>query len=743
MQSGEPKVIPAFVILDWFDAMNLSSEIATELKSVVGSTSDLELECYWTISPFVPSRMDQRIDRTLGWPTLTLSPHPFSKAASVINDKNAYLKDPAERDWAAYFLYWKTLDILPEDQSNQAIEFRSTQIYKRYYPSFVAKRDYNADQLLSPAEMLTREYFKSAHPELDLAPDGTPLDVEKTLSEADAIAFMVKYSSWLDHSQRNMQRSRNPSTPSPNPAFSDQPGFNNRLAKDEPIYQGKPLSHWLHLFDVERDPKELGNVTNAINALVAPDTKNSIRDAILKVLPERPNQTISLVDNDNQKDDTYLDIKSFKIIYRCTDTPKDYVDLVAKLYKESDPKWSSRVLYGSGFEDNSKFLTAEKDCVAVIDFGIAVLSDPNSTESAITYCQRMMVNFANKQRFSDETNQRIVDFMIASDRFDNSFWFSSLANEIASPRFIAAVERKAISIALAPGTTDANFSVAIGIAARIREMEALQQQGIPVPQRSELVRLLADRLQEFAGSAEKRRSYQFLEEAAARRFEISKTSLNNFSTQNGMIGHYWPGGVSLQFGGSLNERELQVLTILRLVEAIKAAKELEDQLAQLIDATAASELECFQIIKPTLFLAPPFSMTLNWQKLSLKRNSGNSNTETSEDQPTQDQWADYLVYWKAVDLMSFDQVSKAKRTELLKARNGKLYAKYCDELFQTNQVQNGTVRASVLLENNNLQSLISKGLVFYGQHLKADTLLTKERASELLNLQLDPPIFGF
>ena len=114
----------------------------------------------------------------------------------------------------------------------------------------------------------------------------------------------------------------------------------SRSAATEPMYETKPLSHWLDLVARERSGTALGQAFSAVKALVSPKTSEQITQTLLGILPQM-NGTASIVVASNREQ---IDPIAFNILRKANPGPA-YAELVVReLNKTDDPQWRDRLL---------------------------------------------------------------------------------------------------------------------------------------------------------------------------------------------------------------------------------------------------------------------------------------------------------------------------------------------------------------------------------------------------------------
>lgn len=178
------------------------------------------------------------------------------------------------------------------------------------------------------------------------------------------------------------------------------------------------------------------------------------------------------------------------------------------------------------------------------------------------------------------------------------------------------------------------------------------------------------------------------------------------------------------------------LEILDWFYAIDAIDDIESELEKLCNATMAGEIDILIAVNPKL--TSHDHRVLNWESLQLTY-AVDGTYRSYTPQPTPEQWADYFIYWKSLDILP-----REKQTEFLKVRNEQLYPKYYSIVMsERDSDKDGRLKGTELLDPNNLRAMLHNGDIIYdGKSISAATPLTEETAMELLRHQPRPQFFG-
>lgn len=486
----------ALVVMDWFDAMKLKSEIESELSGLVASLAAQASECSWILDPSI----DQVNNIFHAWYNLGFTGAELRRRANT--------KDmPSDTQAVAYIVYWKATDLLPETLQNQAIGLQRQKLFHRYYPEFLALRDQNKDGRLSRSEMLQISHDQQFN----------PAEIDQPLSEDEAVALMLEHTDWLNRDpnpspRRLAQGGFAPSRTSPRLPSSNQP------SKDEPLYQGQPLSHWLHLFDVERDPAELSKITQAIEALITPDTGKMIADHLIASLPSSGQRAVEMqgAGSDGTKLNELLDGRGFAIIRKCFANEEDYMTFAVKVLNDADDAWANRII--SVLHAIERGTLREQGLQGLLDYATRRLADPKTPDDLVLSCAQKLTSALQQSNISPEVKRPLMQSLHSCNRLGVSFWLQYLYGTEGlrrfNPFYVAMLEEKTVDAVLSHDTSPEYFLVAVGELGHINRSGVLDREQFPLPNQDKLRDLLHRRLKETIASPEEMLKLQSLNSVA-------------------------------------------------------------------------------------------------------------------------------------------------------------------------------------------------------------------------------------
>ncbi len=111
-------------------------------------------------------------------------------------------------------------------------------------------------------------------------------------------------------------------------------------AADEPLYDGKPLSHWLETLQRDRSPESIGQAMVAIEAMVNPSTAQLITEVMLEVLPKLDGD---LRISRRGGGDTSVDARGREILAKAN-PGRALFTLARTQFEQGDATWRERLL---------------------------------------------------------------------------------------------------------------------------------------------------------------------------------------------------------------------------------------------------------------------------------------------------------------------------------------------------------------------------------------------------------------
>jgi serine/threonine protein kinase len=197
---------------------------------------------------------------------------------------------------------------------------------------------------------------------------------------------------------------------------------------ESPLYEGKPLEHWLDMLSRERSVVGLKAAIDGCAALVAEDNAGAVTDALLKVLPGLDGDSGF---SDKETNSVWnLDYEAGELLRKANPGSK-FLEVWVKVRSQStDKKWNERLLKLA----NYRKLESPDDVVPLVEWGRAVLTesdksnrlDPSLDEHAAMDAAVLLRNLSGINYFG--TNQPFVDvvapILTESPKLDDAWWLS-------------------------------------------------------------------------------------------------------------------------------------------------------------------------------------------------------------------------------------------------------------------------------------------------------------------------------
>lgn len=207
------------------------------------------------------------------------------------------------------------------------------------------------------------------------------------------------------------------------------PKTNSReSAATAPLYEGKPLEHWLDMLSRERSVLGLKAAIDGCTALVAEESAGAVTDALLKALP-RLDGDLSVTDKETNSVWT-LDYFAGGLLRKANPGSQFFEVWVKARSRSSDKKWNER-LRKLALE---RAPVSPDDLAPLIEWGRAVLSDtdksnsqdPSLDEQAVINAAVLLRNFSGINYLG--TNQPFVDLvapiLTETPKLDDPWWIS-------------------------------------------------------------------------------------------------------------------------------------------------------------------------------------------------------------------------------------------------------------------------------------------------------------------------------
>lgn len=208
------------------------------------------------------------------------------------------------------------------------------------------------------------------------------------------------------------------------------PGSSKSPADDRalPLYEGKPLEHWLDMLSRERSVLGLKQAIEGCTALVDEDNAGAVTDALLKALPGLDGE-LKVTDKETNSVWT-LDYSADGLLRKANPGSRYFAVWVKARSQSTDRKWNERLLTLA----DQRAPESPDELAPLIEWGRIVLSkseasssqDPSQEKQAAIDAAVLLRNFSGINYFG--TKQPFVDFvapiLTESPMLDDRWWIS-------------------------------------------------------------------------------------------------------------------------------------------------------------------------------------------------------------------------------------------------------------------------------------------------------------------------------
>ncbi|MEM7560211.1 MAG: serine/threonine-protein kinase, partial [Planctomycetota bacterium] len=117
------------------------------------------------------------------------------------------------------------------------------------------------------------------------------------------------------------------------------PALANKDLGDEPVYDGKPVSEFLRTIAIERSPTKLSEAFQAVEALITPETRQTISESLVRILP----QCDGTIEVRQGRRTASMDSAAFRLLHRAN-PGEAYTKMLINELEKGDVAWSKRVM---------------------------------------------------------------------------------------------------------------------------------------------------------------------------------------------------------------------------------------------------------------------------------------------------------------------------------------------------------------------------------------------------------------
>lgn len=187
---------------------------------------------------------------------------------------------------------------------------------------------------------------------------------------------------------------------------------------NEPVYEGKPLSHYLQTLAVERSSRGLGQAFVALRALADAENSPRITQHLLRVLPEL-NGSMRIERGDpDRRTNLALDYEAFNLLRKCN---RDYSNLILEELAKADDEWRERL-----FDEGISKISSEHLGGVIEWMDKSVLSAGRTHPlfaQAVEYC----VGWYDGDYLPESLAEQLSTVMSNCKAMDREFWISQYA----------------------------------------------------------------------------------------------------------------------------------------------------------------------------------------------------------------------------------------------------------------------------------------------------------------------------
>lgn len=167
-------------------------------------------------------------------------------------------------------------------------------------------------------------------------------------------------------------------------------------AADEPLYDGKPLSHWLETLQRDRSPESIGQALVAIEAMVSPSTAQRITEVMFELLPKLNGQLLIPYRKDRISS---VDRLGFQILEKAN-PGQALIAQVSDALERADAAWSERLLNNLD-ASQAPTLEAAEPLIRVLEqhvFASTSEASPTVVKAAQWFIRNLLVQLHTTER---------------------------------------------------------------------------------------------------------------------------------------------------------------------------------------------------------------------------------------------------------------------------------------------------------------------------------------------------------
>ena len=186
---------------------------------------------------------------------------------------------------------------------------------------------------------------------------------------------------------------------------------------DEPVYEGKPLSHYLQTLAIERSSRGLGLAFVALRALADAENAPRITDHLLRILPQL-NGKLRIERGEGERlTNLALDYEAFNLLERCN-RDAAYSNLIIKQLSNAEGEWLERL-----FDDGVGKINYEhlENVITWMDKNVLSVGREHPLfEQAVEYC----IGWHDGNYLPENLADQLSTVMSNCKDMDREFWIT-------------------------------------------------------------------------------------------------------------------------------------------------------------------------------------------------------------------------------------------------------------------------------------------------------------------------------
>lgn len=214
-----------------------------------------------------------------------------------------------------------------------------------------------------------------------------------------------------------------PATPAETPS-----AMSNAPATPAPLYEGKPLEHWLDMLSRERSVVGLKAAIDGCTALVDEENAGAVTDALLKVLPSLDGE-LQVTDKETNSVWT-LDFEGGKLLRKANPGSKFFEVWVNARSKSAAGKWNERLMKLAIYRTPE----SADDLMPLLQWARSVLlgandsvnADQNEKSQAVDHAAILLRGFVATSSLGMNASfvDSVVPILVESPKLDDRWWLS-------------------------------------------------------------------------------------------------------------------------------------------------------------------------------------------------------------------------------------------------------------------------------------------------------------------------------